>query len=70
MPISLSDVNLAGVLLHDAVADGETEAGALVLALLGLGFGGEEGVVRCGGGVPFRCRCLSPECGRIRDLRR
>ena len=39
------DVNLSGVLLHDAVADGESEAGAFVLALLRLGLGGEEGIV-------------------------
>ncbi len=39
------DVDLAGVLLHDAVADGEAKAGAFVLALLGFALGGEEGIV-------------------------
>ena len=33
------------MLLHDAVADGEAEAGALVLALLRFALGGEEGIV-------------------------
>src|SRR5271154_738055 len=39
------DMNLAGVLLKDAVGDGEAEAGAFMLAGFGLGFGGEEGIV-------------------------
>src|ERR1700722_8917070 len=39
------DVNLAGMLLHDAVADGEAQACAFVLALLRLGLGGKERVV-------------------------
>src|SRR5665213_507072 len=39
------DVDLAGVLLHDAVGDGEAEAGAFALAFLGGALGGEEGVV-------------------------
>src|SRR5579875_2277415 len=38
-------VHLAAVLLDDAVGDGESEAGALVLPLPGRGFGGEERIV-------------------------
>jgi len=38
-------MNLAGVLLKDAVGDDEAEAGAFVLSGFGLGLGGEEGVV-------------------------
>ena len=39
------DVNLAGVLLHDSVADGKPEAGALVRAVLRLGLRRKEGIV-------------------------
>ena len=39
------DVNLAGVLLNDAVGDGEAEAGAALVARLGRGLGGEERIV-------------------------
>src|ERR1700733_6804844 len=39
------DMDLAGVFLHDAVADGEAEPGAFVLSFLGLGLGGEKGIV-------------------------
>ena len=39
------DADLAGVLLHDAVGDGEAEAGAFALAFLGCALGGEEGIV-------------------------
>jgi hypothetical protein len=48
--------DLAGVLLNDAVADGEAEAGAAALAGLGRGLGGEEGIVdaleMCSGAMP------------------
>ena len=39
------DVDLAGVLLHDSVADGKSKAGALVRAFLRFGLRGEEGIV-------------------------
>ena len=37
-------LDAAAVLLQNAVADGEAEPGAFVLAGLGVGLGGEEGV--------------------------
>ena len=37
--------NLAGVLLDDAVGDGEAQAGAAALAFLRRGLGGEERIV-------------------------
>src|SRR5882757_200751 len=39
------DVDLAGMLLHNSVADGKSEACALVSAVLRLGLGGKERIV-------------------------
>src|ERR1700680_5035427 len=39
------DVDLPGMLLHDSIADGKSEAGALMRAVLRLGLRRKEGVV-------------------------
>src|SRR5258705_1050897 len=47
------DMDLAGMLLHDSVADGEAETGALVRPVLWLGLRGKEGVVDAVEMFPF-----------------
>ncbi len=64
------DVNLAGVLLHDAVADGKAQAGALVLAFLRLGLGGEEGIVDAVQMLALDAACRCPECEPAHGPRR
>src|ERR1700730_212412 len=47
------DVYLPGMLLHDSVADGKSEAGAFGRPIHWLGLGGEEGVVDAVEMFPF-----------------